>query len=191
MICLREMDPRSADDAEEYLALLARSSQNPEVTTLLPEILEETRIDDVRKALTIATRYFVVVDGLVAGRVELSDHLNADPSVVDKFPEDVSLGLNTCYFFNPDGVSRNENDAHRIVAAKSIRVAFEKQNDLSSVPWLPVAPEGDPSRGWLMQEISSGGYPVHVGVPHSGWFPQFDIDSELFSPVYATTPKSA
>lgn len=184
MIALREMDPRSYEDAEEYLALLSRASRNPEVTTFLPEILDETRVDDVQKALTVVTRHFIVVDGLVAGRLELTDHLNQEPSVRDKFPSNTKLGLNTCYFLNPDVVSRNIAEAHRITAALSISEAFASQADSDAAPWLPVAPEGDPSRGWLMQ-VSDGHFDVCVGTPQTGWFPQFGIGDESFAPVHA------
>lgn len=190
MISLREMDPHGTEDAEEYLALLGRAAHNPEVTTYLPKILEETSIDDVRQALSVVTRKLIVVEGKIAGRAEFTDHLNNDPTVANKYPAEVKLGLNTCYFINPQTVSRNLATAHKIVATKLIIDAFEMQADHSASPWLPVAPDNDPSRGWLTADGGES-FAVHIDKPRTGWMPQYGIDQEAFHPAYASRLEQA
>lgn len=184
MITIERMNPTSAEDAQKYLDLLERAKSNPEVTRFLPEIFDEGTVDEVRKNLSLFARYLVRVDDLVMGRVQFDDGLNDDPSVLDKVPEGVLLGQNTCYFINPgEGLNRNIEAAHAVVARLSIHEAFRLQGNVEVSPWLPVA-DGDPSRGWLMQ--NSTDFEVHAGEPQTGWFPQFDVADEVFRLAYAT-----
>lgn len=188
MISLERIDSADYGQLDRYMHLLG-VSKVPEVAEHLPEIFEEGSVHRVQKGIraTGALRYFVIIDGLTVGRTELTRHLNNDPSITPRVPEDVTLGYNTCYFINPALLGRNHEDAHRGVANKSIREAFimgDAQQNAS--PWLPVSLDGtDVSRGWLMQE-GNPGYTVHGDEPQAGIFPQFGIGNNTYSLQYAT-----
>jgi hypothetical protein len=105
-------------------------------------------------------------------------------SVVSKVPAGVRLGHNTCYFISSEILGRGVEDAHLEVARMSIEEAFATQGSWEVSPWLPVAPENDPSRGWLRQDGTT--FTVRVTEPQTGWFPQFGIGQEAFHLAYAT-----
>lgn len=188
MISIERVDPANYDHLDRYAELLENSRQVADVADHLPEIFEEGSAQRIQAGIrsTNAMRYFVVVEGLTVGRMELARHLNDDPSIVSRVLESVVLGFNTCYFINPALVGRGLDDVHRRVADKSIREAFMAGDAaLKTAPWLPVAPEGDASMGWLMQGDNIG-YDVHVDEPKAGIFPQFGIGENAYSIAYAT-----
>ena len=192
MVGLRQIDPTSYADLDRYLDLLNESRDVPDVADHLPEIFEEGSVWRVQQGVRAlgVNRYFVLIDGQIVGRTELSRNLNDDPSIIPRIPEGISLGNNTCYFINPRLLGRAHDAAHRLVANASILQAFavgDKRDGLS--PWLPVSlDDNDTSRGWLTQTDQR--FTVIGGEPEAGIFPQFGIGDNKYSIHYAVPTDS-
>ena len=89
--------------------------------------------------------------------------------------------------YKPEIVTRNLDEAHRLIADACIRQSFaEGDQALELSPWLPVSVNGeDASRGWLMQDGNQW-YDVTGDEPQSGIFPQLGIGDNAYSILYAT-----
>lgn len=192
MIFLERVDPASYDHLDRYAEMLEDAADIPEVRDHLPEIFEEGSLHRIQEGIvaTGAFRYFVVIDGRTVGRTELTQHLNEDPSINPRIPAGITLGHNTCYFFNPALIGRGHESIHREVADKSIGQAFlEGDGEAGNSPWLPVSLDGtDVSRGWLMQD-GNPGYVVSGDESQVGIFPQFGIGEIPYSIQYAVLRK--
>ncbi len=193
MIGLEWVNPGSEEHMDRYIAMLERASSSEEVREHLPEIFEEGSESRIQEGIRAngALRFFIVVDGQDSGRAELTRHLNSDPSIVERTPEDLQLGFNTCYFVTPEIVQRNTDLLHREVADACIRQAFVEGDQAEGLaPWLPVSLDGnDVSRGWLLQ-ADSPWYEVHQAEPQTGFLPQFGIGNNSYSLLHAV-PKAA
>ncbi len=189
-------EPLSADTPEHvqrYFDLIQSARGDAAIKRGLPEIFDTDATPElVGQKLRDRRRYMLTFDTLEGrrdvGRIELTEHLNDEPSVQDKVSAGVKLGMNACYFVVESLLARQGLDTaaidrvHMAAADLTIGLAFELQEDKSASPWLPVAPEGDPSRGWiLLKDREDLPYTISIDPAMKGWFPDFGIGEEDFS----------
>lgn len=183
------LSAQNDEHVRRYWQLIQDAQGDKAIKLGLPEIFDTDKtLAKVKEKLAQRDRSMIVFDGRDIGRIELTNHLNTNPSVTSKNLRNVTLGMNACYFvlgdrLRQDGLSDHELDEiHKTAAMVTIELAFERQTDSQACPWLPVAPEGDPSRGWLMLQHETGlPYAVTIDEPITGWFPEFDIEDQAFS----------
>lgn len=183
------LSPDNADHVRRYWQLVQDARGGSAIEFGLPEIFETDATEKlVKEKLRVRTRYMIIEGGYDIGRIELTEHLNANLSVIRKVPKGVTLGMNACYFVLENMPRNNGPDnpqldlLHKEAAMLTIELAFARQTEPDACPWLPVSPSGDPSRGWLqLQNEADLPYVVSVGKPITGWFPEFGIDNQSFS----------